>query len=79
MIPPAIAAAPIRIRPEIGMLNPAKTAIDPGDDGEDAAPDPATDDLARLLGEPAARDDVGLERAVEVGDVRAELRQLVRA
>ena len=54
--------------------------VDPDDDGHDAADDrehapahPAGDDLARLLGEPAAIDDVGLERPVEIVDCGREL------
>ena len=47
-----------------------------GADGQRASACPAPDDLARLLREPAAVDDVLLERLVEGGDARPELGQL---
>ena len=58
-------APPISVSPEIGTLSPMISAIDAADDRERATTGPARRRLARRLGEPAARDDVVLERLVE--------------
>ena len=76
-MPPTIAATPIRIRPGDRDVEPDDQRDDASDDREDALAGPARDDLARLLDQPAAVDDVLLERLVEVGDGRPELGQVV--